>query len=46
MFDLLRPAALTRFILLYAGMYAAFGVASPFLLAFLSARGLVPELLS
>ena len=43
MFDLLRPAALTRFILLYAGMYAAFGVASPFLPAFLSSRGLLPE---
>ena len=35
--------ALTRFILLYAAMYAAFGVASPFLPAFLSARGLSPE---
>src|SRR6266481_431689 len=35
--------ALTKFILLYAAMYAAFGVASPFLPAFLSARGLVPE---
>jgi PPP family 3-phenylpropionic acid transporter len=34
---------LTRFILLYAAMYAAFGVASPFLPAFLSARGLPPE---
>jgi MFS transporter, PPP family, 3-phenylpropionic acid transporter len=43
MFDLLRPAALTRFILLYAAMYAAFGVASPFLPAFLSSRGLLPE---
>ncbi|HEX9265173.1 MAG TPA: MFS transporter, partial [Candidatus Binatia bacterium] len=28
---------------LYAAMYAAFGVASPFLPAFLSARGLAPE---
>ena len=35
--------ALTRFILLYAAMYAAFGVASPFLPAFVSARGLAPE---
>jgi PPP family 3-phenylpropionic acid transporter len=35
--------ALTRFILLYAAMYAAFGVASPFLPAFVSARGLPPE---
>ena len=34
---------LTRFILLYAAMYAAFGVASPFLPAFLSGRGLPPE---
>ncbi|HET7392848.1 MAG TPA: MFS transporter [Candidatus Binatia bacterium] len=34
---------LTRFILLYAAMYAAFGVASPFLPSFLSARGLPPE---
>src|SRR5882724_2866599 len=34
---------LTRFILLYAAMYAAFGVASPFLPAFVSARGLPPE---
>jgi MFS transporter, PPP family, 3-phenylpropionic acid transporter len=35
--------ALAKFILLYAAMYAAFGVASPFLPAFLSARGLAPE---
>jgi PPP family 3-phenylpropionic acid transporter len=34
---------LTRFILLYAAMYAAFGVASPFLPFFLSGRGLSPE---
>ncbi|MGH7871772.1 MAG: MFS transporter [Candidatus Binatia bacterium] len=34
---------LTRFILLYAAMYAAFGVASPFFPAFLSGRGLPPE---
>jgi len=37
------PDALTKFILLYAAMYAAFGVASPFLPAFLNARGLMPE---
>jgi PPP family 3-phenylpropionic acid transporter len=43
MFDSLRSTTLTRFILLYAAMYAAFGVASPFLPAFLSARGLAPE---
>jgi PPP family 3-phenylpropionic acid transporter len=36
-------ATLTRFILLYAVMYAAFGVASPFLPAFVSARGVSPE---
>ena len=34
---------LTRFMLLYATMYAAFGVASPFLPALMSARGLPPE---
>ncbi len=38
-----RPSALARFILLYAVMYAAFGVASPFLPAFINARGLPPE---
>lgn len=38
-----RSTPLTRFILLYAVMYAAFGVASPFLPAFLSSRGLPPE---
>src|SRR5881409_288937 len=43
MFDSLRSTTLTRFILLYAAMYAAFGVASPFLPAFVSARGLAPE---
>ena len=43
MFDSLRPTPLARFILLYAAMYAAFGVASPFLPSFLSARGLPPE---
>jgi PPP family 3-phenylpropionic acid transporter len=35
-------AALPRFVLLYAAMYAAYGVASPFLPAFLGARGLTP----
>jgi MFS transporter, PPP family, 3-phenylpropionic acid transporter len=39
----LRSTALPRFILLYAAMYAAFGVASPFLPAFVSARGLPAE---
>ena len=43
MFYSLRSTTLTRFILLYAAMYAAFGVASPFLPAFISARGLPPE---
>jgi MFS transporter, PPP family, 3-phenylpropionic acid transporter len=43
MYDSLRSTTLTRFILLYAAMYAAFGVASPFLPAFISARGLLPE---
>jgi PPP family 3-phenylpropionic acid transporter len=37
---------LPRFILLYAALYAAFGVASPFLPAFVSSRGLSPEQLS
>lgn len=36
-------AALPRFVLLYAGMYAAYGVASPFLPAFVNARGIAPE---
>jgi cyanate permease len=35
----LWSTALPRFILLYAAMYAAFGVASPFLPAFVRARG-------
>jgi PPP family 3-phenylpropionic acid transporter len=43
MFDSVRSSTLTRFILLYAAMYAAFGVASPFLPALISARGLAPE---
>src|SRR5262245_7580202 len=36
-------SALARFVLLFAALYAAFGVASPFLPAFLSTRGLAPE---
>src|SRR5919107_1200082 len=43
MLDSSRSNPLTRFILLYTAMYAAFGVASPFLPSFLSARGLPPE---
>ena len=39
----LRSPPLTRFILLYAAMYAGFGVASPFLPAFMNLRGLAPE---
>jgi MFS transporter, PPP family, 3-phenylpropionic acid transporter len=39
----LRSTALPRFMLLYAAMYAAFGVASPFLPAFVRARGLSAE---
>ena len=34
---------LPRFLLLYIGMYAAYGVASPFLPAFLAARGISPQ---
>jgi PPP family 3-phenylpropionic acid transporter len=33
----------TKFVVLYAAMYAAYGVASPFLPAFVSERGLSPE---
>ena len=36
---------IARFVLLYAAMYAAFGVASPFLPAFLHSRGIGPEAL-
>jgi MFS transporter, PPP family, 3-phenylpropionic acid transporter len=36
-------SVLPRFILLYAAMYAAFGVASPFMPAFVTERGLSPE---
>lgn len=34
---------LPKFLVLYAAMYGAYGVASPFLPAFVSARGLQPE---
>jgi PPP family 3-phenylpropionic acid transporter len=37
--------ALPRFVILYAAMYAAYGVASPFLPAFVSSRGIAPEAL-
>jgi MFS transporter, PPP family, 3-phenylpropionic acid transporter len=37
------PNPLPRFVLLYALMYAAFGVASPFWPAFFESRGLAPE---
>src|SRR5262245_47381333 len=36
-------SSLYRFVALYALMYAAFGVSSPFLPAFLESRGLTPE---
>src|SRR5687768_2117843 len=35
--------ALPKFLLLYAAMYAAYGVSSPFLPAFVTERGLQPE---
>jgi len=38
-----RAAEATRFIVLYAAMYAAYGVASPFLPAFVSAHGVSPQ---
>jgi PPP family 3-phenylpropionic acid transporter len=41
--DDLRSTALPRFVLLYAALYAGFGVASPFRPAWLSARGLSAE---
>ena len=41
-----RSSAFTRFATLYAALYAAFGVASPFLPAFLGSRGLVTEEIS
>jgi PPP family 3-phenylpropionic acid transporter len=43
MSDSLRPTTLTRFLVLYAAMYAAFGVASPFFPAWVSAREVPPE---
>src|SRR5438309_8529199 len=36
-------SALPRFVVLYAAMYAAYGVASPFLPAFVASRGITPE---
>jgi PPP family 3-phenylpropionic acid transporter len=39
----LPSAALPRYLLLYAALYAAFGVASPFLPAFLQSKGLAAE---
>src|SRR3954469_11294227 len=36
-------STLPKFIVLYAALYGAYGVASPFLPAFLTARGLAPE---
>src|SRR5215212_2844349 len=38
-----RNVDLTPFLLLYAAMYAAYGVASPFLPAYVNARGIPPE---
>ena len=38
-----QPHALRSFILLYALMYAAFGVASPFWPRFFETRGMSPE---
>ena len=35
-------SALPRFVLLFAAMYAAYGVASPFLPAFVNSRGIAP----
>lgn len=37
------PSPLPRFLVLYAALFAAFGVASPFFAAFLASRGLRPE---
>src|SRR5437588_9313631 len=42
---IVQRAALPRFILLYAALFAAFGFSSPFLPAFLASRGLQPEAL-
>jgi MFS transporter, PPP family, 3-phenylpropionic acid transporter len=38
-----RRDLLSRFLLLYAALYASFGLLSPFLPAFLSARDVGPE---
>src|SRR3979490_2685186 len=38
-----QHGALTRFVLLYAGLFSAFGLVSPFLPAFLASRGLPPH---
>lgn len=43
---MIERAPLIRFVLLYAAMYAAFGVASPFLPRFLSEQGLSSEQLA
>src|SRR3954447_15437913 len=40
-----QHGALLRFVLLYAGLFSAFGLVSPFLPAFLASRGLPPEYL-
>src|SRR3569833_175534 len=42
----LMRSALPRFLVLYAGRFAAIGVASPFFAAFLASRGLAPEAIS
>jgi len=41
--DVRRDDLLPRFLLLYAALYASFGLLSPFLPAFLPARGVGPE---
>lgn len=41
--EAVNPNPLPRFVLLYALMYAAFGVASPFWPRFFEARGITPE---
>src|SRR3954453_22068055 len=38
-----RSTPLPRFVVLFSALYLAFGVASPFLPAFLESRGLAPE---
>ena len=39
----MRPSPLIRFAILYVAVFAGFGFASPFLPAFLAARGLAPQ---